>query len=419
MKNVSVNLILTAYFVCFLSFGLHAQWKQTPEFPANSGNIYSFAFSGTNIYVVTANGGVFRSNTGAASEGWKEMNDGLVISSTDWRPLLYCVYTTSSSLFCGTEYGMYRTSSGGGGWGNMYQGMINEEFRYPPIHSIIENGLHVYAGTSFFNGMYVSIDGGGSWTIMNNGLPAHVDIFCLANLGNSVIGGTDNGVFITSDNSKNWKDMSNGLPETYNIFSLAVAEQQLFAGTNGMGVYVFNDNAEKWAPVNEGLSCPFINSMVSSENSLYVGTDDGVSASFNLGADWSPLNTGLPESTFVLTLGTNGSELYAAVGGGDVWCMSMKDVGVKRYSSKPAIINSLRVTSSNGINIEFSLEKSEKVSIALYDVSGKLVVDLAEAQYTAGSHRISYQNAKLSPGFYIMRMQTNTGIQARKFALLK
>ena len=120
MKNISRHVrcggrldSLSAFLVvvfCQLTTAnpLHAQWIQTNG--PYGGNVYSFAVSGTNLFVGT-DGGVFLSTNSGTS--WTEVNSGL--TNTFVRALA----VSGTNLFAGTM--------GGGVWGRPLSEMTSVE----------------------------------------------------------------------------------------------------------------------------------------------------------------------------------------------------------------------------------------------------------------------------------------------------
>jgi photosystem II stability/assembly factor-like uncharacterized protein len=415
MKQISLYGLLIVFALTAVMNPVYAQWKQAAAFPSGSGNIYGLAFSGSNIFVITSNGGSLKSTVGG--NNWTDNNDNLIIPFTDYRPQLFCIYATGSNLLCGTSDGVYMTGNTGGSWTRMYEGMMDESFRYPAIYAITQNSTHVFAGASYFNGMYVSTNGGASWAIKNSGLSANLDIFSMTVMDNVVYAGTDKGIFKSSDNGNAWVSASRGLPESYNIFGIAVIGSKLFAATNGAGVYMSDDQGDKWIASNDGLSCLMLSSIVSSGDDLYAGHDFGVAASSDEGANWFDVNVDLPDDAYVLSLGITGKDLYAAVGGGEVWYLNIDEVTVKSSAQKPAVQIPFNVCCSNGITVRFTFPGTQHVRLNMVDLSGKRIAALADAVFTAGSHEVRVPRPDIAPGFYVLQMQLPSGVIARRIAL--
>ncbi len=61
--------------------------------------------------------------------------------------------------------------------------------------------------------------------------------------------------------------------------------------------------------------------------------------------------------------------------------------------------------------IRFNLEANQQITMNLYDCTGRLVDQVANSTYLAGTNEIKYQNPSLSAGMYILSVQTNNTIK--------
>ncbi len=69
--------------------------------------------------------------------------------------------------------------------------------------------------------------------------------------------------------------------------------------------------------------------------------------------------------------------------------------------------------------IEFSLPKSTKVKLKLYNILGKEVSLLFEEKKSAGNYRYKFNGGALPSGVYFYRLETDYGGQTKKMILLK
>jgi hypothetical protein len=69
--------------------------------------------------------------------------------------------------------------------------------------------------------------------------------------------------------------------------------------------------------------------------------------------------------------------------------------------------------------IEFSLRKTSKVNLSVYDVLGKEVANLVNGVKTAGIHRATFDGVNLTSGIYFYRLKTENGVFTKKLTLLK
>ncbi|MDK9699116.1 MAG: T9SS type A sorting domain-containing protein [bacterium] len=69
--------------------------------------------------------------------------------------------------------------------------------------------------------------------------------------------------------------------------------------------------------------------------------------------------------------------------------------------------------------IEYSIAKTGKVEMKLYDVNGREAATLVNFQQNPGSYRVKFDGSKLSTGTYFVRLQAGTFSQTNKILLLK
>jgi PKD repeat protein len=69
--------------------------------------------------------------------------------------------------------------------------------------------------------------------------------------------------------------------------------------------------------------------------------------------------------------------------------------------------------------IEFSLPYSSEVSLKIYDMLGKEVVNLLEEQKVAGQYRVSFDGSSLSSGIYFYKLEADNFRASKKMLLIK
>jgi len=69
--------------------------------------------------------------------------------------------------------------------------------------------------------------------------------------------------------------------------------------------------------------------------------------------------------------------------------------------------------------IYFFLEQSEKVSLNIFDVSGRLVTTLADASFEEGDHEITWNAADVNAGIYFLRFVTAGYSENQKLIVAK
>lgn len=70
--------------------------------------------------------------------------------------------------------------------------------------------------------------------------------------------------------------------------------------------------------------------------------------------------------------------------------------------------------------IQFMLASPSKVRLQVFDLSGRMVTELANRSFISGSHTISWNAINQSSGVYLLRLETGNGVvQTQKLTLLK
>jgi|GEM_PF-3601331 photosystem II stability/assembly factor-like uncharacterized protein len=69
--------------------------------------------------------------------------------------------------------------------------------------------------------------------------------------------------------------------------------------------------------------------------------------------------------------------------------------------------------------IEYSLAKSEQVSLKVYDMLGREAAELVSGRQSAGTYRASFNGTNLPSGMYICRLQSGDNVASKKMLLLK
>ena len=102
------------------------------------------------------------------------------------------------------------------------------------------------------------------------------------------------GVFLSTDGGATWSTANNGLTDT-DVRAFCTIGQNIFAGTFSGHIFRSSDNGSNWMPVNSGLTTTSITTLVSYGSNLFAGESSpgGVFYSSNQGSTWTQVNIGL------------------------------------------------------------------------------------------------------------------------------
>jgi photosystem II stability/assembly factor-like uncharacterized protein len=197
---------------------------------------------------------------------------------------------------------------------------------------LTNDGTNVFVGSSA--GLFISSDNGGSWTNVNNGIPA-INTYALAYDSTNIYAGNYTGVFRSGDNGANWVEINNHLTARF-ISSFASIGSYLFTTSQyGGGLYRSADNGETWELKNNGLPYFYTSLSLSTEgNALFVngylasplGYYDYVS--YDFGESWALFEQNLPEVEYIFShinigdtiiVNTDGNGVLRSLDGGITW----------------------------------------------------------------------------------------------------
>jgi hypothetical protein len=89
-------------------------------------------------------------------------------------------------------------------------------------------------------------------------------------------------------------------------------------------------------------------------------------------------------------------------------------VGVSEISSaRPVVIYPNPVTSTSVIS--FELLTSANISLSVYDLQGRLVINFANTIYPSGMNSVSIPADQLNSGFYLLSISTESGSANYRF----
>jgi len=214
------------------------------------------------------------------------------------------------------ESQIYRSTNNGNNWTSTGYSEL-----YSYFTRFVIAGSLVYAADnspSSSRRVVVSADNGQIWTSVTSGIPTSVLYsYDLVLKGTTLFLGTDNGVYKNTVGQNNWTACSSGLTNMY-IKALWVSGNDLYAGTQGGGVFKSSNDGGQWNDVSTGIPL-FTNftCFTGTTGKIFAGTDNGVFLSTN-GTSWNSVNTGLVD-TSITAINASANYLWAGTTAHGVW----------------------------------------------------------------------------------------------------
>ena len=387
------------------------------------------ASNGESFFIGLQMYGVMRSIDSGAS--WTDVNTG--ISSIQVSTLS----KFGNEIFTGTYYGVYAYNTSQGAWCSLYSGM-------PPttVKSIIKCDTVVFAGTN--SGVF-RLDGNRQWHSLDSGIknmqtgkmlvkdstifacntvnyglffspnqgnswsPVTDSPFCkqkindLMLLGDKILALTSNGkLFLSSPDGMQWIEFG-FKPDSLRVTGITVDNAVIYAATNDSGIFRTDDNGATWKQLIPKAPASQINCLLAYEGHLFAGSSlNGVVLFLKKnGGKW--INTGFPVDNIHHLLADNDT-LYAAISNKGVWYRPIGELLDNTDSHKTGeikqYISHIAITNRSSYTIAFTLQKPERLSISVYDLTGRRILFHAAEKFLAGTHSFNPHSAELSPGLY-------------------
>jgi hypothetical protein len=153
---------------------------------------------------------------------------------------------------------------------------------------------------------------------------------------------------------------------------------------------------------------------------------------FKLSSDGEDLILIAADTTFIDGLIFGAQEADISQGrypdGTGEWLL-MNDYTPGAPNSNPLDINEHHMTSSISQNypnpfrtntyIEFSLVRTDNITISIYDMSGKQITVIADGNYHEGTHQIEWNASDVIAGHYFYTLKTSFGVISRKACVIR
>ncbi|HSU28791.1 MAG TPA: hypothetical protein VLJ68_10440 [Chitinophagaceae bacterium] len=221
--------------------------------PNNSSKWYA---GSDNIHVSTDAGITFNNNDGAGTpqtayiEALHKPAIAIAVSPSDNTKLYVSVSPFSQNLLTDALYynppANIRKSTNSGGSFSTVTGTLPDRIVTDfAISSTFDDSIFVTLGGFNTSHIYVSGDGGGTWTPRSTGLPnlPFNSILIDAVDPKILYAGCDFGVYVSNDRGANWYDFNNGFWDATLVMDLVAAPgNKIRAATHGKGIF----EASRW-----------------------------------------------------------------------------------------------------------------------------------------------------------------------------
>jgi len=337
-----------------------AHWAVVPELAGHS--IYDIEFgSGASVYLAADNG-VWTSADGGAT--WTQRDLGIGANQQVFDIALdpsnaAIVWAGVGDAFGQQSANVVRSTDGGLTWTDVtppHPAMSCTQIAVDPANS--SNAVAVFGGAFGGGEVWVTADGGATWTDRSAGLPAnpmHAAAYVGSRIlvgGGQLFGSQYVGLYASSDAGATWTKLDDASWPLAVVTAIAVDPndpQTILAATDGAGINRSEDGGATWQVGiggSTGLSAQSVRFAPGSSAQVLVGASSlGVYRSTDGGDHFGPASTGIselnlfaidtsptdPNQLAVAFQGSNNGGVLTSSDGGATW--SAEPVPPTRYSN--------------------------------------------------------------------------------------
>lgn len=384
--------------------------------------MYVDAQNENKIYGGAQDNSTSRTQTGGLSD-WN-----IIYGGDGFQPLVDP--TNTNVIYALYQYGgLGKSTNNGGSFSDATNGISGADRNNwdTPICFDPNNSQILYFGT---NRLYRTTNAAGNWSAISPDLTdgphtgnltfGTITTISVSQFNSQVIYvGTDDGkAWVTQDGGANWTDISAGVPNRWvtKIFASKENANTVYLtlsgyrfGENIGHVYKSIDFGNSWIDISTNLPDIPVNDIEQdSFGNLFIGTDVGVLASKDEGANWTVLGENMPSVVVTdLFLHEVSQFLFAATYGRSTYKIDVSEnilnSGENSFSSEVKVFPN---PASEIVNISLK-NTSKNASLVMFDVMGRMVKQVAfetkkEIQFSVGNLQPGVYYLKISEG----KMQT-------------
>ncbi|WP_298894329.1 T9SS type A sorting domain-containing protein [uncultured Psychroserpens sp.] len=276
-----------------------------------------------------------------------------------------------------------------------------------------------------FDEVYKSTDGGGTWASISPNYGADIDDLKISPADNDVMYISINDIlYRTTNGGAIWSQATGlNLGFTARINDIAVHPtdpSKVAVASSGFGaqkVYLSTDSGVTWNPLGTGL--PNFTALAvafqdNDDNGIYVGMNYGVYYLDDTTSNaWVPFNNGLPNvRVSELEINSADGKIYAGTYGRGLWRSDVFDATLSVSEFDLESFNLYPNPAKN--NITLSWDKSEPVSIRIYDALGKLMYFTKNKNI---SEPTSIDVSNYASGLYFVKINNTNGFVTKKLII--
>ncbi len=362
-------------------------------------------------------------------------NATMYFNGTSWNTIFggdgmdnYCDPLNDSIVIGSSQYGNFFVSTNGGLSSNGVNVNVNNETGewLSPITADYNNPGTIYVG---FTNVVKSTDGGFFWNPLSPMPPNAIhdnemSALAVSNSNPNVIYGarriryefsSPSTMYVTQDGGNSWTDITTGLPDTLYITGIDVNQTNsnmafvCMAGFSaGNKVFKTTNAGATWTNISLNLPDIPVNCIktVPASNDLMIATDLGIYILNSQGTAWVNESSGLP-NVICSDIDFNPllDKIYISTFGRGIWENTLSSMVTSVDNTKPTEIGVELYPSPNDgsftIHLNDANSKEELINLEVIDIMGRLAYSSTLTGQTTYQEKLN-----LVPGMYFAKIKS-------------
>jgi hypothetical protein len=420
IRGRSMNRFMVLILFLVVVYGQsYAQWERT-NFP-DTIKVNALAINDSTIFAGTDGEGLFVSTDNGGN--WVSMNEGLQ------SKVIHTIFISGTTIFAGTEGGAAISTNKGISWNTIDSGLSNKGVWSFAVRNITPGDSTIFAGT--WSGVYTSANNGNTWEatgLSATAMPVHSLIVHDQNIFAATQGG---GVFKSQNNGFSWDNISiidtqewNSTTALVPVYSLAIIDTTVIASVgSGYFYYILLDKSifaivQYFPQQNKPILC-----FISHHAKLFAGNSIGnIFFSNSDGSNWGLVSSTLTGHA-LYSLALNNSYIYAGTESG-IWRLRYPEISttaddVKGVPTGFALEQNYPNPFNSSTKIKFTVPSSSRISLKVYNILGSVVGDLVDKTMAPGTYQIEFSPAGLPSGVFFYSLVAHEFRMTKKLILMK
>jgi photosystem II stability/assembly factor-like uncharacterized protein len=225
-------------------------------------------------------------------------------------------------------------------------------------------------------------------------------------------------LYHSSDGGESWKQQYKFEKDT--IINIYFQDNSTGWGVGYNGsVFHTSNGGDSWIKFDLNTNVTLCSVYFNTRTSGWIVGHDGVIFQTSDGGDnWNRVETDAETNKYIVRFSNS---THGWVAGGDV--LYTTDGGLtfvnEHITGKEHSLKCSPNPIRNEAGIEYKIENSGRVEISLHDIYGREVMQITSEYHAAGDYSKTFGAAALTPGIYIIRMDSGGKIWSEKIIVLK